>query len=94
MPKTITVRLDPAEYERLEAEAKRLGTSQGALARDFVRDCLKARETPEERKRRTLEVLDRLEMLRAELRRAGYPTVDAVELVRQGREELEQRLVL
>jgi predicted DNA-binding protein len=94
MKKAITVRLDPADYERLEAEAKRLGMSPGTLARDFVRDCLKEIETGDERKRRALEVLDRLEKLRAELRRAGYPAVDAVKLVREGREELEQRPAL
>jgi predicted DNA-binding protein len=87
--KAITVRLDSADYERLEAEAKRLGMSPGALARAFVQSSLNEIETADERKRRGLEALERLAQLTADL-----PPVDAVQIARESREELEQRPAL
>lgn len=91
--KAITLRLDPGDYQRLEAEARRLGMQPGTLARVYVRAALAGiTEDEAERRRRTgLEALERLAALREELRRAGYPSVDAVKLVREGREELERR---
>jgi hypothetical protein len=90
--KTITLRLEADEYARLEAEAERQGMQPDALAREYVRARLCDGETDAERKRRIgLEALDRLAALRDEIRRAGYPAVDAVQLVREGREELERR---
>jgi hypothetical protein len=90
--KTITLRLDPADYAGLEKEAKRLGLSPGTLARVYVRAGLHSDAAEAGQRRRTgLEALDRLDALRAELRQAGYPSVDALAVLRESRAELEQR---
>ena len=81
------MRLEADEYARLEAEAARLGIGPEALARDYVRAGLWDGETEAQRKRRIgLEAVDRLAKLTADL-----PPIDAVELMRESREELEQR---
>lgn len=89
--RAISVRLDPRDYDRLEAEAKRLGLPPATLVRLYVRAGLHGDgETESERRRRTgLAALDRLAALTADL-----PTVDAVQLVRESRRELEQRPAL
>lgn len=94
--KDVNVQLDPGEYERLEAEAKRRGVAPDTLARDYVRAGLTENQDAEAERRRHagLEALARLAVLRAELRQAGYPSADAVRLVREGREELERRSAL
>src|SRR5438270_10700739 len=91
--KAITLRLEAEDYERLEAEATRLGMRPGTLVRVYVRAGLanSGESEAEKRRRIGLEVLDRLEALRADLRRAGYPSVDAVQLARESRDEFEQR---
>jgi methylphosphotriester-DNA--protein-cysteine methyltransferase len=90
--KAITLRLDPADHAWLEAEAKRLGLSPGTLARVYVRAGLRGEVAEAEQRRRTgREALDRLDALRAELRRAGYPSVDTLTVLRESRKELEQR---
>lgn len=91
--RAITLRLDPTDYERLEAEAERLGIAPATLARVYVRAGLNTDgESETDRRRRVgLDALRRLDMFRRELRDAGYPSVDAVKLVREGREELERR---
>lgn len=91
--KSVTVRLDPEEYERLEAEAKLFGVSPHTLARNYVRAGLTGNHAiaAEDKRRAGLEALKRLAALRSRLREAGYPSVDAVQLVREGRDELEQR---
>ena len=89
--KTVTIRLDPFEYERLEAEAQRLGLTPVALARRYVQAALPA-ELPaaaEERRRRGLEALAQLAELTADL-----PPVDAVQIARESREELERRSII
>ncbi|MGH2460866.1 MAG: hypothetical protein ACRDIY_18575 [Chloroflexota bacterium] len=88
---TIAVELDPVDYARLREEAARQGKAPEALARDYLRAQLPDQIGTDERRRRGLEALDALAKLREELRQAGYPPVDAAELVRQGREELECR---
>jgi hypothetical protein len=88
--KAITLRLEPVDYDRLEAEAKRLGMPPATLARVYVRAALDGtrRETTTERNRCIgLEALDRLAELTADL-----PPVDAVQIARESREELERRL--
>lgn len=92
--KTIVVELDPVDYDRLRDEAARQGKALEALARDYLRAQLPDQTDADERRRRMLEALDALAKLREELRQDGYPPVDAVELLRQGREELERRIEL
>jgi hypothetical protein len=88
--KAVTLRLDPADYERLEGEAARLGMSPGTLARVYVRAGLNAGATEAERRRRAgLAALDRLAALTADL-----PPVDAVSAARDSRDELARRSVL
>ncbi len=48
----------------------------------------------ERRRQAGLDALDRLAALREDLRGDGYPSVDAVQIVREGRVELEQRPTL
>ena len=89
--KTITITLDPADYERLEEQARRCGTSPDSLAQGYVRAGLDADHEPEaEAKRRaTLEALDRPAKLTADL-----PPVDAVQVARESREERERRSII
>jgi hypothetical protein len=88
--KAVTLRLEPADYVRLEAEAERLGMSPGTLARVYVRAGLGGGTTEAERRRRVgLAALDRLAALTADL-----PPADAVRAVREGRDELAWRSVL
>ena len=87
----ITVRLEEADYQRLTAEAKRLGMPPGTLVRVLLRSGLSATlETELERRRRVgLAALDRLAALTADL-----PSVDAVRVTQASRDELEQRSTL
>ncbi|MBI4318980.1 MAG: ribbon-helix-helix protein, CopG family [Chloroflexi bacterium] len=89
--KTITIRLDRTDYERLAAAAKRQGMSLGALARDYVRASLEGKDDLETEKGRSLglEALARLAKLTADL-----PAVDAVQVARESREELERRALI
>ena len=86
--RVISVRLDTADYDQLEAEANRLGLPPATLVRIYVRAGLAGNgETEAEWRRRTaLAALDRLATLTADL-----PSVDAVQVARESREELEQR---
>ena len=85
--KTITLRLEPAEYERLAGEARSLGVAPAALARTYVRTGLSGHPvTPDQRRSIGLAALDRLAELTADL-----PPVDAVELLLEGREALARR---
>jgi hypothetical protein len=87
--KAVTLRLETADYERLEDEATRLGMSPGTLARVYVRAGLSGGTTEAERRRRVgLAALDRLTALTADL-----PPVDAVRAAREGRDELARRSV-
>ena len=88
--KPITLRLDAADYDRLEAEARRLGMAPSSLAEVYVRAGLGNGEAEHERRRRAgLAALDRLAELTMDL-----PRIDAVRVARESREELEQRLIL
>jgi hypothetical protein len=86
--KTVTITLDPADYERLEEQARRCGTSPDSLAQGYVRAGLAADDEPgaEAKRRATLAALDRLAELTADL-----PPVDAVRIARASRRELERR---
>jgi hypothetical protein len=91
MPRALTLRLESSDYERLAAEANRLGMSPGTLARVYVRAGLAGNgDTAEERRRLTgLAALEGLAALRARLPQLG--SVDVVKLVREGRKDLARR---
>lgn len=76
-----TVRLDEGASAALEAEAERRQLAPDALATELVRERLPAGGTSE-----MAEALAALEAVRRRM-----PEVDAVQLVREGREELERR---
>ena len=78
--RAVTLRLPVEDFARLEAEAKRAGVRPGTLARLLLRRCLEGSG------QRPGSALDRLDALRA-----GLPRVDAVEVLRAGRAELEAR---
>jgi hypothetical protein len=85
--KAVTLRLDPTDHERLEAEAARLGMAPGTLARVYVRAGLSGSTTEAERRRLgALVALERLAELTADLR-----SVDGVAIAREGREDLGRR---
>lgn len=85
--RAITVRLDPEDYARLEAEAERLGVPPATLVRMYVRGRLSADDTEVERRRRIgLQALDRLAELTADL-----PAVEAVQIAQESREALDAR---
>lgn len=86
--KAITVRLAAGDYERLSAEAARLGMRTGTLVRAYLRAGMSAPvESEVERRRRVgLAALDRLTALTADL-----PLIDAVKVARDSRRELEER---
>lgn len=86
--RALSVRLETADYDRLEAEAKRLGLPPATLVRLYVRAGLNGTmETEMARRRRSgLAALSRLAALTADL-----PPVDAVQLARESRDELDQR---
>lgn len=93
MTRAITLRLDPADYDRLEAEAERLGVAPATLARVYVRAGLNGEVEPAAaRTRRTsVAALQGLAELRERLPDAGWP-VDVVEIIAEGREERDRRL--
>ena len=86
--KAITLRLDPSDYDRLEAEAERIGVRAGTLARVYVRAGLEGgAETDTQRRHRAgLDALTTLARLAV-----GLSPIDAVEVARQSREELARR---
>lgn len=78
--RAVTLRLPTEDFARLEAEAKRAGVRPGTLARLLVRRCLADNSS------QPGSSLDRLAGLRA-----GLPRIDAVEILRAGRADLEAR---
>jgi hypothetical protein len=78
----LTIQLPKEEGKRLEAEAKRLDVSVEALATIMLRQNIARLK----RTRTISEVLCRLRELTKDM-----PQVNPVELVRLGREELENR---
>jgi hypothetical protein len=94
--RALTLRLEAADYRRLQDEAARLGLPPATLARVYVRNGLYRQYEAESRRRRdqTLAALDALEAFREELEREGYPTVDSLQILRESREELESRPAL
>lgn len=85
--RAITVRLDPVDYARLEAEAERLGVPPATLVRMYVRGRPSGDDTEGERRRRIgPQALDQLADLTADL-----PPVDAAQIAHESREALEAR---
>lgn len=89
--KAITLQLDLSDYERLVSEARRLGLSPSVLAQAYVRASLTDSLEAEAVRRRMagLAALQGLASLRERLPDAG--PVDVVQLIREGRTELERR---
>jgi hypothetical protein len=81
-----TIRLASGTYERLQAEAERRHRAIDEIADELLDERLPRPTADRERAR---SALGRLSALRA---RVGYG-VDAVALVRDGREELDRRIV-
>jgi hypothetical protein len=91
--KAISLRLDPEDRERLEAEAQRLGLSPATLARAYVHVGLLGSDLiPVGGARRAdLAVLERLSELRHALPDDGS-AVDVVRVIAEGREERDRYL--
>ena len=87
--KVISLRLEAEEYDRLEAEARRLGIAPGVLARLYVRERLNGDRPRQELRRVGQAALDRLAELTSDL-----PPIDAVRVAREGRDDLEGRPLL
>ncbi len=83
--------MKPANYERLEAEAKRLGVAPATLARLYVRAGLSS-ETQSASGRNRRAGLDALRGLAALRQRLPdhESRVDVVEIIAEGREERDQ----
>ena len=91
--KTITIRLEPGDYERLTSEARRLQMSSASLARLYLRAALDGLEGPAQARCRSgIAALSALARLRERL--ADGEPEDAVALVRRGRDDLDQRTAL
>ena len=81
------IRLDEADHDRLEHEARQLGMPASTLARVLLHATLAApSRDPGDVAAARLSALDRLAELRANL-----PRVDAVRLIREGRRDLDRR---
>jgi len=92
-PDTITIQLDDREYEHLEAAARRKGMAPDVLVRSLVDDALKENilNDPEPRKQAMHDARDGLDKL-TEMRHS-LPEVDAVQIVREGRDEFDRRSI-
>ncbi len=89
--KVITLRVNLADYERLEAEAERLGVVPTTLAQRYVRAGLSGEAQSRSAKSRQtgLAALRELAELRQRLPDHGS-RVDVVEIIAEGREERDQ----
>ena len=87
-PNTITIQLDDREYKHLEAAARSKGMAPDVLVRSLVDDAIRDEilNDPERRKQAMSDALDALDKLAARM-----PAFDAEKLIREGREELEER---
>lgn len=83
--KPLTIQLSPEDSDRLDAEAKRLQLSPETLAMRILHTNL----THTERRIDSKNALEALNRLREIGRK--QPPIDAVELARASREDLEQR---
>lgn len=92
--KTLTIQLEADDYEQLVAQAKHRKMSPGDIAEAYVRAGLTSDDElgAESRRKRGLEALQGLAALRQRLPDAG--PVDAVELIYEGRADLDRRTPL
>lgn len=92
--RAITLRLDEANYRQLAAVAKRQGTAPEALAAAYVRAGLAGDEKDVADRRRAagLAALRGLAAFRERLLDVG--PIDVVQLVQEGRQDLERRMAL
>jgi hypothetical protein len=81
--KALVLRLPPDDFARLESEARRLGVRPGTAARILLRERL---AEDEERRARGLRALAEIRALAR-----GVGPLDAVSIIREGRDELEAR---
>jgi hypothetical protein len=86
--KAITLRLDVDDFDRLEANARRLGVLPGTLARMMIRDSLQAGvdQSPAVNMQR---ILQRAADLRSRL--PDQSRVDVVKIIQEGRADLDRR---
>ncbi|MBO1348519.1 MAG: hypothetical protein EBE86_014510 [Hormoscilla sp. GUM202] len=85
--KTITIEVPAEDWKYLEWEAEKFKTTPEAIAAKMINLYLRRPEkhlTPK-------EALESLRQLRKDMPGKDLPTIDAVKLVRESREELEQR---
>jgi hypothetical protein len=82
--KTVRVELDDETYARLERRAKRLGVDAQAAARTAV--CEQLAAEPSEEPSDLEAILNELDRITSTL-----PEVEVVELIREARDELEER---
>ena len=92
--RAITVRLEEQDHERLEVEARRLGLTPGALARVFVRTSLDADRDAEAQARRRAGVAAIRGLASLRRRMHDRDPIDVVQLIREGREELDRKTPL
>lgn len=91
--KMVAVRLDSDIFDKLTTEAERRAVPPAVLARDLVIGGLyKVPDAPQAADQHGVAALDWLSQLRSRL--PGDGQVDAVRLVREGRDELARRVEL
>jgi len=86
--KTITIEIPAEDWKYLEWEAEKFKTTPEGIAAKMIKLYL---PRPEEKPGTFKEALESLRQLRKDMPGKDLPTIDAVKLVRESREELEQR---
>lgn len=81
--RAVTLRLPEQDFSRLQRQAEQAGVRPGTMARMILRGHL-SRVEPD-----PLATLERLRKIREQIQ--GDEPMDAVEIVRAGREELDRR---
>lgn len=89
--RALTIELDESDFSRLVDAAEQQGRQPSDLAGALVRSGLSGTSVgdAQDRRKRTVEALRGLAEFRARLPQ-GEP-IDVVELIREGREELDRR---
>jgi hypothetical protein len=82
--KSVHLELDDETYAQLERRAKRLGVDTQAAARTAV--CEQLATEPSDEPNDIEAILDELDRITSKL-----PEVDVVEIIREAREEIEER---
>jgi hypothetical protein len=88
----VSLRLPESDYSKLQRQAAALGLKPAVLARVIVRTCLSApRDAATRHSRRQAEAA--LARLSRHAASGNLPAVDAVELIKAGREERDEQIV-